>query len=75
MASDNQTPTTKPAKTWKREFSLLMLAHLIVLTYWGSESLGALNILALPYIVFMTTAFGLDTVAKQTNLLSKDPSK
>ena len=56
-------------KTWKRELGYVMLAHIIWLTYAGH--IDALEILAWPYILYISTAMGMDWLKGQgTNAMA-----
>lgn len=50
-------------KTWKREVALAMFIHLV----WVASipNVMVLQILIVPYMVFMLAAFGLDAAVKQ----------
>ena len=50
-------------KTWKREVGFVMLAHIIWLTYAGR--VDSLEILAWPYILYISTAMGMDWLKGQ----------
>jgi len=50
-------------KTFKRELSLMMLAFLGGLAFWGNTQMVELFIT--PIFAFVTIAFGLDAYAKQ----------
>lgn len=64
-------------KSYKREFAVVMWLHLVYLTIYGS--LEMVNILIWPYTAFLLAAFGLQSIATQTDLFKKaptsDPSK
>jgi len=63
-------------KSYKREFAVVMWLHLVWLTIYGNPEM--VNALVWPYTGFILGAFGLQSIATQTELFKKgttsDPS-
>lgn len=56
-------------KSYKREFAVVMWLHLVWLTIYGNPEL--VNVLVWPYTGFIFGAFGLQSIATQTELFKK----
>jgi len=59
-------------KSYKREFAVVMWLHLVWLTVYGNPEM--VNVLVWPYTGFMLGAFGLQSIATQTELFKKEPT-
>ena len=59
------------SKTYKREFAVAMWLHLVWLTVYPSPEI--ITLLIWPYITFILGAFGLQSIATQTDLFKKAP--
>ena len=56
-------------KSYKREFAVVMWLHLVWLTIYGNPEM--VNVLVWPYTGFILGAFGLQSIATQTELFKK----
>lgn len=56
-------------KSYKREFAVAMWVHLVWLSFNGNPEM--VNVLVWPYIAFILGAFGLQSIATQTELFKK----